>query len=193
MAHGIEAALLPTREALWRDVAASIGGSFAPGDFWTPDAVLLESSGWTLRLCQDRVDSPLTLVEADPVLIRPVRLTLLRGEFARRWRGIDLAPRALYGPAFFGGCQLLSADPALARDLFDSPGLRSRLMKEPHAALSVRPGALRLAALGDPGEKPRLIGRIALALEILQRLRELGYARECAPSDARETGTGRRT
>ena len=175
MAHGYEAALLAPREILWREVAASVGGAFVPGDFWTPDTVTLENSSWKIRLRQELVEFPLTLVEADLILTRPVRLTLLRGEFTRSWKGIDLAPRPIHGPAFYSGCQLTASDPALARDLFSRPGLRAQLLKEPHLALDLRPGALRLAATGALDEKPRLIALLATAVELLQRLRELAF------------------
>ena len=176
MAFGLDIALQPAPALAWRTLADSVGGTFEPGDFWSPDRLVLFSAPWTLTLSQTAVAAPLTVVSAGVFLRHPLRLRLLRGEFLRPGAGIDLAPLALGGPAFHSTSRLTASDPARAHQIFSSPALRRQLVAEPHLALDLSSGALRLALSGHIDEKDRLVRLLATAAELLQRLSDLGIA-----------------
>ena len=176
MAFGLDAALKPAPELVWRALADSVGGTFQPGDFWTPDRLVLVCAPWTLTLEQTAVAAPLTLASATFFPKTPFRLRLLRGEFLRPLSGIDLAPLDAHGPAFFGTSRLTASDPDLARQLFSRTALRSQLVAEPHLALDISHGQLRLTLGGHVHETDRLVALLTLSAELLHRLSELDVA-----------------
>jgi hypothetical protein len=167
---GNEAALLPTRTLRWKAVAESVGGRYEPGDFWSPERVVLPCPPWSLTLHAEAIQIPLTLVTADYVERSGLRLTLLCGEFQRPWHGIDLASIPVGGPAFHSRVQLTASDPARAHSLFARPGLRQKLLALPHTALDIRRGRLRLATLGIIDDPESLIMLLSIGVEILQTL-----------------------
>ncbi len=170
MSAGNDAALLPTRSLRWREAAGKCGATYEPGDFWSPERLTLRCPPWTLTLRAETSAIALTVVEAyfpDPL---PLRVTLLRGEFMRNIAGINLAPLEVGGPAFVAGVQLTASDPASARKLFARPGLRQKLVREPHLALDLRQNQLRIATLGIEDDPEKLVTLLSLGVEILQSL-----------------------
>jgi hypothetical protein len=170
MSAGNDAAFLPTRSLRWREAAEKCGATYEPGDFWSPERLTLRCPPWTLTLRTETSALALTVVEAYFPTPAPARVTLLRGEFVRSFTGIDLSPVEVGGPAFVAGVQLTSPDPALAKKLFSRPGLRQKIVAEPHLALDLRQNQLRVAVVGIEDDPEKLVSLLSIGVEVLQSL-----------------------
>jgi hypothetical protein len=167
---GNEAALLPTRSLRWKETAQRVGARYEPGDFWSPERLVLASPPWTLTVHTESIVAPLTVVGADYLSRADLRVTLLRGEFRRHWPGIDLAPVDVGGPGFFSQVQVTSTSSALPHALFARPGLRLKLLRFPHLALELKRGRLRLGVAGVVEDPEALIELLSIGVEVLQSL-----------------------
>lgn len=152
-------------------MAQSVGGSYEPGDFWSPERIVLPCSPWTLALHAESIQAPLTIVRATyGGRYHPLRLTLLKGEFQREWHGIDLADLEVGAPTFDAPCQITTSSPAHAKAIFARPGFQQKLVALPHLAMDLRRGELRIATVGIVDHPESLITLLSIGVEVLQTL-----------------------
>jgi hypothetical protein len=182
----------PSKDEIWREFAAGVGGEFQPRHFTRQSAVVARIGPWPVLLLSYSKggDNKVRYTELRGHFVpgNPVELSVFRrGWWARpgRWLGM---PDLLTGdPEFDEAFILQSREPEMARSVLDSILLRRALIDITRVRLEVRDrprfgvvrrwpegvAAVRVIERGiekDPHRLAQMMDLMKVALERLERL-----------------------
>lgn len=140
------------RPIVWQQLAQELGGSYLPGDFFTPESLRLTIPPWEIQ------------VAPEPTSLIPI--TCLRATCQRRRAFFFHLERTNQGTA------LATNHIAFAQSLLDLPAYREALLTE-RFTLELEPSVLRCESFGHIADRERLLRLIEIVAETLQRLRDL--------------------
>lgn len=168
---------LASAEHLWRAFATEIGARYEPGDFWSPERIVVERGAETLQVGGEIV-GPGRQVQSLPVTawrVASPRLNGFRLSYARADSGLGVpAERG----ARFG---VATSDPVRAERVLALDWVREAVAAGDLLAITVEPGRLSILVAGSVWSHERLLQMTELALALTDLLAETAPPRSVNP------------
>jgi hypothetical protein len=193
----------PSREEIWRQLSAEIGGDYVDGGFWKGDKVVATHREWTVTLdtytvSNGKSSSTFTRMRAPFHNARPFRFTIYRrGLFSDLAVRLGMQDIEIHDDAFDREFVIKSNDEAGVREFLANPRLRELIAAQPQLRLTVRDDEgwwgpefpehvdeLHFSAYGVIKDIDRLKALYDLFGEALDQLCHIRYTDERAPDVA---------
>ncbi|MCU0723282.1 MAG: DUF3137 domain-containing protein [Planctomycetes bacterium] len=186
----------PSREEIWRELAADTGMEFRDGGFWGADTVVAEARGWTVVLdsyttkSDDGDTTTYTRLRAPFRNAGGIRFKVYRaGLFSGLGKILGLQDLEIGDPEFDRVFVVKGNSPEWIQGVFADPRVRGLLFGQERFTLEARaaqgwftpefPAGLEVLSFEVPEcvrDAPRLRSFFVLLFAVLERMRALGLA-----------------